>query len=226
MPFNNFSLENLIGYLIMVPVLLITLTVHEYSHSYVAYRLGDMTAKNQGRLTLNPFKHLDPIGTIMMIVARIGWAKPVPVNPNYFRDRKKGMMLVSVAGPVSNLFMAFVAVFPMVIVYRTEYESIYYGAGFPYYFFLFLNTFFLVNINLAVFNILPVPPLDGSKILSAVLPTETYFNFMRYERIIGMGFLFIVLVYPQIISRILGFFTQPIAKSMLWVAERIVVTIM
>jgi Zn-dependent protease len=91
---------NLEDYLLMIPVLLISLTIHEYSHGYVAYRLGDPTAKNEGRLSLNPFRHLDPVGTIMMIIARIGWAKPVPINPSYFRDPKKGTILVSIGGPL------------------------------------------------------------------------------------------------------------------------------
>ena len=170
-------------YLLMIPVLLISLTIHEFSHGYIAYRLGDPTAKNEGRLSLNPFRHLDPVGTIMMIIARIGWAKPVPINPIYFKDRKKGTMLVSIAGPLSNLAMAFIGVFLFEITYIVGYRNIIAGDYFTLYFIEFLKLFFLVNINLAIFNLLPVPPLDGSKILSGVLPADKYFRFMQYEDI-------------------------------------------
>ena len=212
--------EDLEHYLLMIPVLLISLTIHELSHGYIAYRLGDITAKSEGRLTLNPFKHLDPVGTIMMIVARIGWAKPVPVNPGYFRNPKKGMMLVSVAGPLSNMVMAFIGVFLFEITYALSGgnpESIV-----TYWLLRFLSLFFTVNIGLAIFNLLPVPPLDGSKILSGILPAKAYFQFMQYERYIGMIFLVIVLAFGEGFSKILGFFANPLAKSMIYVAESIV----
>lgn len=209
-------------YLLMIPVLLISLTVHEFSHGYVAYKLGDPTAKSQGRLTLNPLKHLDPVGTIMMIIAKIGWARPVPINPNYFRDRKKGTMLVSIAGPLSNLLMAFIGVFLFEITYIIAYRNIVAGDAFVLYLMNFLGLFFSVNINLAIFNLLPVPPLDGSKILSGVLPAEKYFHYMQYERIIGMVFLFIVIAFPTALSNVLSFFTKPIADSLIWFAELII----
>ncbi len=215
----NQSLE---FYILMIPVLLISLTVHEFSHGYIAYRLGDMTAKNEGRLTLNPIKHLDPIGTIMMFVARIGWAKPVPINPYFFRDRKKGTMLVSVAGPLSNLLMAFIAIFIYKIFVLSMYGMLIAGNKPLIYLVDFLILFFSVNLSLAVFNLLPVPPLDGSKILSGVLPSETYFRFMQYERMIGMVFLFVVIVFPGVLGSILGFFTEPIANSMIWVIDKII----
>ena len=158
----------------------------------------------------------------MMIIARIGWAKPVPINPIYFKDRKKGTMLVSIAGPLSNLAMAFIGVFLFEITYIVGYRNIIAGDYFTLYFIEFLKLFFLVNINLAIFNLLPVPPLDGSKILSGVLPADKYFRFMQYERYIGMVFLLIVLVFPAGLSRVLSFFTQPIAKSMIWCAELII----
>jgi len=209
-------------YLLMIPVLLISLTVHEFSHGYTAYRLGDPTAKNAGRLSLNPFRHLDPIGTIMMLIARIGWAKPVPINPVYFRDRKKGTMLVSLAGPLSNLAMAFTGAFLYKITFIIGYANIMAGDTFTMYFVNFLMLFFSVNINLAIFNLLPVPPLDGSKILSGFLPYDKYFRYMQYERYIGMIFLVIVLVAPSVLSTVLSFFTQPIARSMIWCADLII----
>lgn len=209
-------------YLLMIPVLLISLTIHEFSHGYIAYRLGDPTAKDAGRLSLNPLKHLDPIGTIMMIIARIGWAKPVPINSYYFKDRKKGTILVSVAGPLSNLFMALIGVFLFEITFITAYGSIIAGNTAVMYFMDFLGLFFMVNINLAIFNLLPVPPLDGSKILSGVLPTDVYFRYLQHERVIGIIFLVAVIVFPTVLGKVLGFFTQPIAKSMIWFAELII----
>lgn len=209
-------------YILRIPVLLISLTIHELSHGYIAYRLGDTTAKDAGRLTLNPLKHLDPIGTIMMVVAKIGWAKPVPINPYFFRNRKKGTVLVSVAGPLSNIIMAFIGVFLFEITVYLSYGAIVSGNKPVLYYLDFLRLFFAMNLNLAIFNLLPVPPLDGSKILSAVLPEGTYFRFMQYERYIGMVFLLVVIVFPGIISGVLGFFINPIANSMIWVAERII----
>lgn len=213
--------EEIYYYILMIPVLLISLTFHEFSHGYIAYRLGDITAKNAGRLTLNPLKHLDPVGTLMMFFAGIGWARPVPVDPFYFKDKKKGMMLTSIAGPLSNIVIAFISVFPMELIWLTSYKELQTGQGFIFYLYIFFSMLFSVNLNLAIFNLFPVPPLDGSKILSAVLPTEVYFRFMRYERYIGLAFLVIVILFKGGLSSIIGFFTNPIATSMMWVAEKI-----
>ena len=214
--------EDLGFYILMIPVMLITLTFHEYSHGYIAWRLGDDTAKNAGRLTLNPLKHLDPIGTLMMFVARIGWAKPVPVNPSAFKDKKKGMMLTSIAGPISNLLMAFIVAFLLQVVLVLGFSSIYAETGAVYWLFQFLLLLFYVNINLAVFNLFPIPPLDGSKILSAVLPTELYFRVMRYEQYIGLAFLVIVVFFGKGFGEVINFFTKPISSSMLWIAAKVV----
>lgn len=214
--------ENLEYYILMIPVLLISLTFHEFSHGYIAYRLGDNTAKDAGRLSLNPLKHLDPVGTLMMFVARIGWAKPVPVNPAYFRNRKAGMVLTSLAGPLSNLVMAFVVAFPLQITVLTGYKAIDAGNGVVYYLFQFLLLLFYVNVNLAIFNLFPIPPLDGSKILSAIFPADLYFRFMRYEQYIGLAFLVIIMFFRTGFGEVIGFFTDPISSSMLWVAGKIV----
>ncbi|NLO38080.1 MAG: site-2 protease family protein [Ruminiclostridium sp.] len=214
--------EDLGFYILMIPVMLITLTFHEFSHGYIAWRLGDDTAKNAGRLTLNPLKHLDPIGTLMMFVARIGWAKPVPVNPSAFKDKKKGMMLTSIAGPISNLLMAFIVAFLLQVVLVLGFSSIYAETGAVYWLFQFLLLLFYVNINLAVFNLFPIPPLDGSKILSAVLPTELYFRVMRYEQYIGLAFLVIVVFFGKGFGEVINFFTKPISSSMLWIAAKVV----
>ncbi|NLX77392.1 MAG: site-2 protease family protein [Clostridiaceae bacterium] len=208
----DISLEEI---LIRIPVLLITVTVHELSHGYAAWLLGDPTAKNEGRLSLNPLKHLDPVGTIMIIFSRIGWAKPVPVNPAYFKNRKRGTILVSIAGPLSNLVMAFAGVLLYLVLFRIGLmeESI---------FMKFLLSFFITNISLAVFNLLPVPPLDGSRILSGVLPDKRYFGIMKYERYIGMVFLLVVLVFPDVLGEVLNYLIMPVLRGMIRCAEFVI----
>jgi len=208
----DISLEEI---LIRIPVLLITVTVHELSHGYAAWLLGDPTAKNEGRLSLNPLKHLDPVGTIMIIFSRIGWAKPVPVNPAYFKNRKRGTILVSIAGPLSNLVMAFAGVLLYLVLFRIGLmeESI---------FMKFLLSFFITNISLAVFNLLPVPPLDGSRILSGVLPDKRYFGIMKYERYIGMVFLLVVLVFPDVLGEVLNYLIMPVLRGMIQCAEFVI----
>lgn len=210
------------GFLYMIPVLLLSLSFHEFAHAYISYRLGDPTAKNMGRLTLNPMKHLDPIGTLMMLIARIGWAKPVPINPIYYKDRKKGTMLVSVAGPLSNIILAFLAAFPLVYL-SGKYTLAGFGTSSLVDILLnFSLLFFIVNINLALFNIIPVPPLDGSKILSGLLPSRHYFRLMEYERYIGAVFLIIVFVFPNQLSSVLHFLGEPIQRAILRIVEPIV----
>ncbi len=148
---------------------------HELAHGFIANKLGDHTAKNKGRLTFNPFAHLDPIGTIMIFIFGIGYAKPVPVNPMNLKNPKRDMALVSLAGPVANVIMAFGCAFCYVACFKF---------GLPDVFMLFFYFAALVNVSLAVFNLLPIPPLDGSKILAAFLPDKVYYKYMRYERYI------------------------------------------
>ncbi len=158
------------------------LPIHELAHGLVANKLGDNTAKNQGRLTLNPFAHLNPIGAIMIFVFGIGYANPVPVNPNRFKNPKRDMALTAFAGPVSNILMAFISVFVYTGVNTLlPYNTVTYAIG---YFFYFAA---MVNVTLAVFNLLPIPPLDGAKVLGAVLPEDKYFKYMQYERYIMLG---------------------------------------
>lgn len=158
------------------------LPIHELAHGLVANKLGDNTAKNQGRLTLNPFAHLNPIGAIMIFVFGIGYANPVPINPNRFKNPKRDMALTAFAGPVSNILMAFISVFVYTGVNTLlPYNTVTYAIG---YFFYFAA---MVNVTLAVFNLLPIPPLDGAKVLGAVLPEDKYFKYMQYERYIMLG---------------------------------------
>lgn len=168
-------------------VLLTALPFHEFAHAWTANKLGDPTAKYQGRLTLNPLKHLDPMGAVLMLVAGFGWAKPVPVNPNYFKNRKAGMAITALAGPLSNLLLAFVCT----IVYKMLNNTGFVSAGLLREMLSSLaSAFFLMvslNVGLGVFNLIPIPPLDGSRILNLVLPERTYFQIMRYERIIMLA---------------------------------------
>ncbi len=187
--------------LIRVPVVLICLVVHEVSHGYMAMRLGDPTARNLGRLTLNPLKHLDPIGAICMFFFRFGWAKPVPINTRYFRKPRRDMALTALAGPVSNFIMAFVGVFlfgiSMVILNNIPVPEGF-SANLWMAWILFVETFISMNLSLCVFNMIPVPPLDGSRIFLTFLPPKYYFGIMKYERYIVLGML--VLLYTKILD--------------------------
>ncbi len=161
-----FSLPSLTELLLLLPAILIGLTFHEYAHGWVAYRLGDNTAKNQGRLTLNPVAHIDPVGFLMLILFRFGWAKPVPVNPYKLRiDPAKGMLMVSLAGPAANLVVAFVTA---ILLRLGVHELIPYGG-------LLFILIIQINVVLALFNLIPVPPLDGSKILAGLFPRKAGF---------------------------------------------------
>ncbi len=182
----------------IVPISLFSLTIHELSHGFVAYKLGDPTAKDAGRLTLNPLKHLDLIGVIMMVVLRFGWAKPVPVNPLYFKNPKKGMMLTALAGPVSNLLTAFVSSFLLVLfTLLPVYPSWLYTA-------LLLTTY--LNIGLAVFNLIPVYPLDGSRILGYFMPNSFNDFFVRYGNYIYIAFFLLVVLTDYVGNAV--FFVQ------------------
>ncbi len=194
-------------------VMFTAITVHEYSHGLVAYKLGDPTAKSMGRLTLNPLAHLDPIGALMMVFCRFGWAKPVPVNPYYFDDPKKDMVLVSFAGPLSNIFLAF--------VFATIYPFVMTGLGLigvipeEVYFFIegVLSAGVYMNIYFAVFNLIPFPPLDGSKILFSVLPNRWYNILLTYERYGTIVLL--ALSFSGILGKILSIAAEPVIDIIL-----------
>ncbi len=176
--------------LITLPILLFSLSVHEYAHARVAYRLGDNTPRWQGRLTLNPLAHMDPVGLLVLVVTgRFGWAKPVVVNPNNFENRDAGMVMVSLAGPGSNLVLA--------IALATLFKAVSGPYGIPAnafarYLALALNQGVWINLGLAVFNLLPVPPLDGSKILAALLKgkgARVYYTLEKYSYIVLLLFI-------------------------------------
>jgi Zn-dependent protease len=214
----------------LVPVILISITFHEVSHAYCSHRLGDPTAKNMGRLTLNPLKHLDILGTIMILVSGFGWAKPVPINPMYYKDKKKGTMLVGLAGPLSNIMLAFLFSFPMAYL-GSKYGNARIDAMFSvdqlYIFnsfspipilFNLSRFFYIININLAVFNILPVPPLDGSRVLSGILPQRQYFKIMQYENYIAVIFLLLIFIFPGILYKVMFPFIWLLETSIRFIA--------
>lgn len=172
---------------LLIPVILLALSVHEYSHGLAAYRLGDPTAKYAGRLTLNPLSHLDPIGTLMLFLVHFGWAKPVPVDPRYFANPKRDMLWVALAGPASNMFLAFLS--GLVIRFINAHPGPFMGSFIGNSFAVMMVLSLQINLALAVFNLLPIPPLDGSKVLYGLLPPQyehVAYNLERY----GPGILF------------------------------------
>ncbi|RKY29350.1 MAG: site-2 protease family protein [Planctomycetota bacterium] len=167
-----------------IPVILIALTVHEFSHAYAAFRCGDDTAKRMGRLTLNPLAHLDPLGTICLLFAPIGWAKPVPINPYYFRNPRRDEIIVSAAGPASNFAMAVIAA----VMFKVSWDILHVNGNSLLFLFLFYAV--LINIVLGLFNLLPIFPLDGSHILKNILPwhmAEKMEQFRQYGMFIIIG---------------------------------------
>lgn len=194
------NLQDLLANLIYsVPAVLIALSVHEFAHAYVSYKLGDMTQKANGRLTLNPLKHLDPIGTLCLILFHFGWAKPVEVDPYNYKDKKEGMMWVALAGPLMNLIVGFICVFISHVIIRFHLIH----GSISLYLLLVLNMSAIMNIGLGVFNLIPVPPLDGSKLLLGIVNEETYFKILRYEQ--PLSFILLMLLLLGVLDGPLGY---------------------
>jgi Zn-dependent protease len=182
----------------MLPAIVLGLTFHEYAHGLAAYKLGDNTARSQGRLTINPAAHVDPVGLILLFLAGFGWAKPVPINPlNFKGDMRRGVLLVSLAGPATNLLLAIAAA----IIWGALA-----GLKLPYFNDIMMYMI-QINVVLAIFNLIPVPPLDGSKILAGILPgrQEWLYKMEAYGMII-----LIVLIFTGAISFIFNIFVRPI----------------
>ena len=182
---------NFVPLLLSVPPILLALSFHEYAHGWMAYRLGDPTAKDEGRLTMNPLAHLDPLGTMMIIIVHFGWAKPVPVNPMNLRDPKKDMLWIALAGPVSNVIMAagLGLILRIMIGMGMRVDGSFLG-----YFQYMLYFAVMINLVLAIFNMIPIPPLDGSRILFGLLPTEYEESYLRFQQIGPMVLLGLVVI--------------------------------
>ena len=194
----NFDINTLIQQLaIQLPPLLFALTVHELAHGWVAFRLGDPTAKMAGRLTMNPLKHLDPLGVLAFVIMKIGWAKPVPVDPRYFRNPQKDMLLVALAGPGANVLLALASALLARVLVSVPVLPLFVLQ--PLVGMLVASVW--INIMLAVFNIIPIPPLDGSKVLMGVLPPEAARSLARIE---PFGFfILLALFYTGVIGALI-----------------------
>ncbi len=188
--------------IILVPVILFSLTIHEYAHALVAYRLGDDTAKRQGRLSLNPLVHLDVLGTLLLFIVHFGWAKPVPVDPRNFRNPKKDMLMVAIAGPISNILTAIAAAVILKAIFE-NFAAIPPGSGADVAVRM-LVWFMYIGIVLAVFNMIPVPPLDGSRVLYGLLPDSLAYRYARFETY-GIFILFAFFLFG---GQFLGYFIR------------------
>lgn len=205
--------------LFTLPCILIALTFHEVAHGWMAYRLGDPTARSLGRLSLNPLKHLDPIGTLCMILFHFGWARPVPVNSRYFKKPRRDMALTAAAGPAMNIILAFggllvqrllIALFSAIPFPSSEFLQYIEIAAVTLFYY-----FHIINLSLGVFNLIPVPPLDGSRIFLVWLPAKYYFGVMKYERYIQFGLL--VLLWLGLLNGLLSAVVSALSGAMSWV---------
>ena len=199
----NIDIPSLVQQLaIQLPPLLFALTVHELAHGWVAFRLGDPTAKLAGRLTMNPLKHLDPLGVLAFVIMKIGWAKPVPVDPRYFRNPRKDMLVVALAGPAANVFLAIASALLLQVLLRLPFLPP--ALSQPLHHMLVASVW--INVMLAVFNLLPIPPLDGSKILMGMLPPRAAYSYAKLE---PFGFLLVLVLF---ITGVIGWLIMPIVN--------------
>ena len=205
-----------ISLLLTLPIVMLSLSLHETAHGYLAWRLGDPTAKSLGRLSLNPAKHLDPLGFACMILTGFGWASPVPVNSRYFRKPRRDIALVAAAGPISNLLLA--TVFLLLLRFlgfgylATLSPKTAFQFNLIYFTLLFLYYGVYMNVTLAIFNLLPVPPLDGSRILYRLLPPKLYYKVMQHERVVVLVVLALLLLGP--LSALINYLTTLLMRGM------------
>lgn len=208
------NIANMISTLIYtLPAILLAISMHEFAHGYISYRLGDITPKMDGRLTLNPFKHLDLWGTICLVVFRMGWAKPVRINVRNYKNPKRDIILVSLAGPAMNFILAFISMFVYGIFYRNGSSNlaVLYLANLCYY-------SSVINVGLGVFNLIPIPPLDGSNVLGELIPQvrRWYLQFKRYA-----PWIIAVLLFSGILSRPLSMVNQSILNGLWSIVRKI-----
>ena len=194
-------MNTVFSYALTAVALLMTIVLHELGHGYVALWQGDSTAKDAGRLTLNPIKHVDLIGLVCLYVFKLGWAKPVPINPSRFTNYRKGMLLVSIAGVTVNLILAFLSAFLLRFFATNALLAD------------FLSQLFFYNIAFFVFNLLPIPPLDGSRLITTFLPDRTQYVMAKYERY--SYFLLLALSWSGLLARIMVPFMQRLASGVL-----------
>ncbi len=192
-------------------VIMLTLPVHEWAHAFTAVKLGDPTPRFQGRLSLNPFAHIDWLGAACILLFGWGWAKPVQINAGYFKKPKVGMAITALAGPASNIIVAFLSlVLASAIRYLLMFSMF---SVYVYYFFYYLAQ---INISLAVFNMIPIPPLDGSRLLAAFLPNKQYYALMRYERY--LFFAVLALIWLGVLDIPISFLSRQLMNGLSFLA--------
>lgn len=205
---GNTNIVNVLVYIVSsLVVIFLTLPIHEFAHGFVATKLGDPTPRYQGRLTLNPLAHIDYLGALCILIFGFGWAKPVSVDMRNFKNPKVGMAITALAGPMSNIIVAFIAI--VIRSFITMFLSAY---TIGYYLYLLCIFIAQINVSLAVFNLIPIPPLDGSRILNAVLPDRVYYKLMRYERYLIWGVF--ALIYSRVLDRPLYYLSEAILTGL------------
>ncbi len=193
--------------LTLLPGIVIAMSFHEFAHAFVAYRMGDDTAARMGRLTLNPISHVDPIGLAMLLIGGFGWAKPVPVNENNYRNPKLGSFLVAIAGVTMNILVAIVTIFIAFLTAGYIHHQEYYDV---------MEGIVWINIAFASFNLLPIPPLDGAKLISSLLPTEWRIKYYQYEQ---YGFFVMVIL---IITNLIDYILNPVVSAVVSLISSVV----